>query len=92
MVSRPLLNHISDSCHPDTWPRGQLNAQLIIGAGFATTDWKLSVTTLYILRNPSVLGHLPNELEEAVANTNESGPASVEMAYRRARLPNAGLR
>jgi cytochrome P450 len=56
--------------------RLQDEAQLIIGAGLATTGWTLSVATFYILRNPSVLGRLRKELEEAVPNTDESDPSA----------------
>lgn len=52
--------------------RLQDEAQLIIGAGLATTGWTLSVATYYILSNPSVLERLRKELEAAIPNTNDS--------------------
>ncbi len=56
--------------------RLQDEAQLIIGAGLATTGWTLSVATFYILSNPSVLDRLRKELKEAIPSINESDPTA----------------
>ncbi|KAK5054451.1 hypothetical protein LTR84_001341 [Exophiala bonariae] len=56
--------------------RLQDEAQLIIGAGLATTGWTLSVATFYLLSNPSVLARLQNELKEAIPTADKSDPTA----------------
>ncbi|RDW92711.1 cytochrome P450 [Aspergillus mulundensis] len=46
--------------------RLQDEAQLVIGAGLATTGWALTVGTFYLLDNPNVLARLRRELDEAI--------------------------
>lgn len=41
-------------------------AQSLIGAGFETTAWSLTIGTFHILDNPSVLSRLKAELKEAM--------------------------
>jgi cytochrome P450 len=67
--------------------RLQDKAQLIIGTGLATTGWTLSVATFHILSNPSVLGRLRKELEEAIPNINESDPVAPVEWTELERLP-----
>lgn len=50
--------------------RLQDEAQLIIGAGLATTGWTLSVGTFYLLSNPDVLARLTKELKDALPNAS----------------------
>jgi cytochrome P450 len=54
--------------------RLQDEAQLIIGAGLATTGWALSVGTVHLLSNPKVLARLRSELEQAIPNGDPSNP------------------
>jgi len=56
--------------------RLQDEAQLIIGAGLATTGWTLSVATFYLLSNPSVLARLQKELKEVIPTKDESDPTA----------------
>ncbi|RVX68772.1 hypothetical protein B0A52_07658 [Exophiala mesophila] len=50
--------------------RLQDEAQLLIGAGLATTGWTLSVGTFHLLTNPPVLARLTKELKEALPNAS----------------------
>lgn len=50
--------------------RLQDEAQLIIGAGLATTGWTLSVGTFYLLANPKVLSRLQQELTNAIPDAS----------------------
>lgn len=50
--------------------RLQDEAQLIIGAGLATTGWTLSVGTFYLLTNPKVLARLRDELVNAIPDAS----------------------
>ncbi|BCS18374.1 cytochrome P450 [Aspergillus puulaauensis] len=50
--------------------RLQDEAQLIIGAGLATTGWTLSVGTFYLLTNPKVLARLQDELVNAIPDAS----------------------
>jgi cytochrome P450 len=60
--------------------RLQDEAQLIIGAGLATTGWTLSVATFYLLSNPSVLARLQKELKDAIPTKDQSDPtANLEL-------------
>ncbi|KAL4866207.1 hypothetical protein BDV12DRAFT_173276 [Aspergillus spectabilis] len=59
--------------------RLQDEAQLLIGAGLATTGWALTVGTFYLLSNPKVLSRLRRELDDALPNFNPNNPsASLE--------------
>ncbi|KAL4915704.1 cytochrome P450, partial [Aspergillus aurantiobrunneus] len=59
--------------------RLQDEAQLVIGAGLATTGWTLSVGTFYLLSNPKVLARLRQELDRALPAYDPSHPsASLE--------------
>ncbi|KAL4805142.1 cytochrome P450 [Aspergillus unguis] len=52
--------------------RLQDEAQLVIGAGLATTGWALTVGTFYLLRSPDVLARLRQELDEAIPTDSPS--------------------
>lgn len=60
MVSSDLPQH---ELHPK---RLLQEAQSLIGAGFETTAWSLTIGTFHILDNPSVLSRLKAELNEAM--------------------------
>ncbi|KAF2758957.1 putative cytochrome P450 [Pseudovirgaria hyperparasitica] len=55
--------------------RLQDEAQLIIGAGLATTGWTLSLGIYYILSNPNVLHTLRKELNDAIPEANLRSPS-----------------
>lgn len=55
--------------------RLQDEAQLIIGAGLATTGWTLSVGTYYILSNPAVFDTLRKELCDAIPDASSQSPS-----------------
>ncbi|KAL4999466.1 cytochrome P450 [Aspergillus recurvatus] len=52
-------------------------AQLVIGAGLATTGWALTVGTFYLLSNPKVLARLRCELDEAIPTCNLENPTAA---------------
>ncbi|PGH12815.1 hypothetical protein AJ79_04039 [Helicocarpus griseus UAMH5409] len=54
--------------------RLQDEAQLIIGAGLATTGWTLSVGTYFLLSNPKVLARLQEELGESIPELSHEDP------------------
>ncbi|KAI1111785.1 cytochrome P450 [Nemania sp. NC0429] len=49
-------------------------AQSLVGAGFETTAWTLTIGTFHILDNPSVLSRLKSELEEAMPDARNILP------------------
>ncbi|KAL4987950.1 cytochrome P450 [Aspergillus falconensis] len=57
--------------------RLQDEAQLVIGAGLATTGWALTVGTFYLLSNPKVLARLRRELDEAIPTYNLENPTAA---------------
>ncbi|KAL3429624.1 cytochrome P450 [Aspergillus tetrazonus] len=57
--------------------RLQDEAQLVIGAGLATTGWALTVGTFYLLSNPKVLARLRRELDEAIPARNPENPSGA---------------
>ena len=57
-------------------PRLVWEAQSLVGAGTLTSTHTMSITTYHILANPSVLGTLMKELEEAIPDPDT--PASIQ--------------
>jgi cytochrome P450 len=49
----------------------------VIGAGFETTRWALTVASYHILSNPHVLKRLHEELEEAMPDPDKTGMGST---------------
>lgn len=85
---KPNANDVtvfSELLHGDLPPtektdkRVQDEAQLIIGAGLATTGWTLSVGTYYLLSNPDVLARLRRELEDSIPGP--SGPTTKGLEW-----------
>ena len=52
-------------------------AQIVVGAGTATTSWALSVATYHLLSSPKILEKLKLELIDAIPDPNVSVPLSV---------------
>lgn len=52
-------------------------AQIVVGAGTATTAWALSVATYHLLMSPSILRKLKAELNEAIPNPNVAASLPV---------------
>ena len=80
-LTHPTLFHeILQSNLPDadkSTERLTDEAQIVVGAGTATTAWALSVATYYLLTCPKTLKKLKTELDSAIPNPNVSVPLPV---------------
>jgi cytochrome P450 len=60
--------------HELSQQRLQNEAVSVIGAGFETTRWTLTVASYHILANPTICQRLRQELVEAIPDSNDMLP------------------